>query len=149
MSNLANLVGQATTTGFSVKTLDHNTGYQWDYPLKYADSEIRYQYVYLSEFMDSKLNKSVFFIRSFAGYLTPTVSTVELLCEAEYGYVSMICLKKVPQSDGSQKEGIFVQTIIPAEYINGSYANFLAIVHEVAANADYIEKKFFAGADAN
>ncbi len=149
MSNLATLIGQATQAGFGIKPLDNNAGYQWDYPLKYSESEIRYQYIYLSEFIDSKLNKPVFFIRSFAGYLTPAVNPLELLREAEYGYVSMVCLKIVPQSDGTQKDGIYVQTIIPAEYLNGSYANFLAIVHEIGANADYVEKKFFAGADAN
>ena len=150
MSNLASLIKQATTAGFGIKPLDNNAGYQWDYALKYADSDnLRYQFVYLSEYLDTKINRNVFFIRSFAGHLTPAISSVDLLREAEYGFVSMICLKKMKQADGTEKEGIYVQTVIPQEYINGSYANFLAIVHEIAANADYVEKKFFAGADAN
>ena len=150
MSNLASLIQQATTAGFGIKPLENNAGYQWDYALKYADSEkLRYQFVYLGEYLDPKLNKNVFFIRSFAGHLSPAISSVDLLREAEYGFVSMICLKKTKLSDGTEKEGIYVQTVIPVEYINGNYANFLSIVHEVAANADYIEKKFFAGADAN
>lgn len=152
MSNLASLIEQAAAAGYgkNIKPLDNNAGHQWDYALKYADSEaLRYQYVYLSEYLDPKLNKNVFFIRSFAGHLTPAVSSVDLLREAEYGFVSMICLKKMKQTDGTEKEGIYVQTVIPAEYLNGNYTNFLAIVHEIAANADYVEKKFFAGADAN
>ncbi len=150
MSNLAELIQQAITAGFTIKPLNDNAGYQWDYPLKYADSDtLRYQYVYLSEYLDPKLNKNVFFIRSFAGFMVPPVRAIDLLREAEYGFVSMVCLKKMKQADGTDAEGIYVQTVMPTEYINGNYVNFLAIVHEIGSSADYIEKKFFAGADTN
>jgi hypothetical protein len=54
----------------------------------------------------------------------------------------MVCFKTIPNGQGGQKEALYTQTTIPCAYINDSYDEFMAVVFEVAANADYIEKIF-------
>jgi hypothetical protein len=57
--------------------------------------------------------------------------------------MSMVCLKRIPDGQGGEKEALYTQTAVPCSYIGDSYEEFMALVFEVAANADYIEKIFF------
>ena len=132
-------VDQAVDKGYQVETLDGGI-YMMDYPLDY-DGETRFQRVYLRDWYDEHNKKQTYFVNSYICDYNDSIDLKDILLEAEFGRMSMICLKKIPDDNGGEKEALYVQTAVPTTFINGNYDEFMYVVFEVAANADYITKK--------
>lgn len=143
MSNLKALLLPEIEQGFQIKAYENDL-FGWDYPLKYQDVT-RFQYVYLSEYKDERRQRDYIFIRSFVCEHKPGLDLAGLLREAEYGFMSMICLKPYTTKDGIKTEAVYSQCMLPLDAVQNNKSLFLDVVHEIASNADYIEKKFFGG----
>jgi hypothetical protein len=122
-------VDEAIAKDYKVEALDGGI-YMMDYPLDY-EGETRFQRVYFRDWYDERSKKQTYFINSY-------------ICDYNDGLdlKGIICLKKVPDDNGGEKEALYIQTAVPTTFINGSYDEFMNVVFEVAANADYIAKKF-------
>lgn len=139
-------VDEAIAKGYQVEALDGGI-YMMDYPLDYEE-EVRFQRVYLRDWYDERNKKQTYFINSYICDYNDSLDLKDILFEAEFGRMSMVCLKKIPdEENGGEKEAFYTQTAIPVSYINGNYDEFMLVVFEVAANADYIYKKFNEGED--
>lgn len=147
MSNLKTLLLPEIEKGFNIKAFDENKGFSWDYPLKYEDGT-RFQFLSLSEYHDEKKQKDYIYISSFICEHTPGLDLAGMLREAEYGFMSMVCLKAYTNKDNIKAEGLYIQCLLPLDAALSNNDLFLDVVHEVASNADYIEKKY-TGSDAN
>lgn len=134
------LLAEYITQGYNIKLINEMT-YVWDYGLSYADGNRRFQYVYLGEMTER--GKDHLFIRSLIADFSDKLNAMQLLREAEYGSLSCVCLKLYPKN-GEQVEGVYVQTIFPAELAMQNKGVFIDLVHEVANRADAIEKKYLA-----
>lgn len=143
MSNLKTLLLPEIEQGFQIKAFEDGL-FGWDYPLKYQDAK-RFQYVYLSEYHDEGKSRDYIYIRSFICEHKPGLDLAGLLREAEYGYMSMVCLKPYTTKDGIKTEAFYAQCLLPLEAAQNNKNLFLDVVHEIASNADYIEKKFVGG----
>lgn len=141
MTPVKTFVDMAIAKGFKVDALDGGI-YMMDYPLAYQDGN-RFQRVYLRDWYDERNKKQTYFINSYISDYTRNFDLERILREAEYGRMSMVCLKRIPDGQGGEKEALYTQTAIPVNFINDNYDEFMAVVFEVAANADYIEKIFF------
>jgi hypothetical protein len=140
MKTVKQFVDEAISKGFKIETLDGGI-YIIDYPLSYNDGN-RFQRVYVRDFNDESTKKQSYFINSYICDYTSHIDLARVLREANFGRVTMVCFKTIPNGQGGQKEALYTQTTIPCSYINDSYDEFMAVVFEVAANADYIEKIF-------
>lgn len=132
-------VDEAIANDYKVETLDGGI-YMMDYPLNY-EGETRFQRVYLRDWYDERNNKENYFINSYICDYNDNLDLKDILIEADFGRMAIICLKKVPDDNGGEKEALYAQTAVPTTFINGSYDEFMLVVFEVAANADYIAKK--------
>lgn len=141
MKKAKDFVDEAIAKNYKVDTLDGGI-YMMDYPLAYDDGS-RFQRVYIRDWYDERNKKDTFFINSYIADYTRNFDLERLLREAEFGRMSMVCLKKIPDGQGGEKEALYTQTAVPCTYIGDNYEEFMAAVFEVAANADYIEKIFF------
>jgi hypothetical protein len=141
MKKVKDFVDEAIAKNYKVEALDGGI-YMMDYPLTYQDGT-RFQRVYLRDWHDERNKKDTFFINSFISDYTRNFDLERILREAEFGRMSMVCLKKIPDGQGGEKEALYTQTAVPCSYVGDSYEEFMAVVFEVAANADYIEKIFF------
>lgn len=141
MKKVKDFVDEAIAKNYKVDALDGGI-YMLDFPLVYDDGN-RFQRVYLRDWYDEKNKKDTFFINSYISDYTRNFDLERILREAEYGRMSMVCLKRIPDGQGGEKEALYTQTAVPCKYIGDSYEDFMAVVFEVAANADYIEKLFF------
>jgi hypothetical protein len=63
-----------------------------------------------------------------------------ILREADFGRLTILCIKKMTLEDGSHKEGLYIQSSIPVHFIQENYEEFMKVIFEVAANADYVLK---------
>ena len=142
MKAVKDFIEEAISKGYKVKTLDGGI-YLIDFPLKYQDDN-RYQCVNVRDLFDEHSKKQSYFINSYICDLTTQINLARVLREANYGRLTMICLKSIPDGHGGQKEALFTQTTIPCAYINDDYNEFMSVILETATNADYIEKIFHA-----
>jgi hypothetical protein len=142
MKSVKDFIDEAINNGFKVETLD-NAVYMIDYPLSYAEG-MRYQVVYVRDHFDDSTKKQTYYINSYICEFSSQIDPLIVLREANFGRLSMVCLKNIPDGQGGQKEALYTQCTIPCSYINDDYKEFMSIVFEVASNADYIEKIFFA-----
>ncbi len=142
MKTVINFVDEAIAKGFKIETLEGGI-YIIDYVLSYQEGN-RFQRVYVRDFYDESTKKQSYFIISYICDYTSQIDIARVLREANYGRLTMICLKTIPNGQGGEKEALYTQTTIPCTYINDSYDEFMAVVFEAAANADYIEKIFHA-----
>jgi hypothetical protein len=140
MKAVKDFVEEAMSNGYNVELLDGGI-YRIDYPLTYEDGN-RFQCVYVRDLLDDQTQKQSYFMNSYICDFTSKVNISRVLREANYGKITMICLKSIPDGHGSQKEALYTQTTIPSTYLNDDYNEFMSVVFEVAANADYIEKIF-------
>ena len=140
MKTVKEFVDLAIEKNFKVETLDGGI-YSIDYPLNY-NGVFRYQRVYVRDFYDEQTKKQSYFINSYICDYTSHIDLARVLREANFGRMTVICFKTIPNGNGGDKEALYTQTTIPCIYINDSYEEFMAIVFETAANADYIEKIF-------
>jgi hypothetical protein len=141
MKSVKDFVDEAIKNGYKVETLDGGI-YMLDYPLSYNEGT-RYQRVYLRDWFDDHAKKQTYFINSYICDYTAGLDLARVLREANFGRLTMVCMKNIPDGSGGEKEALYTQTTIPCSYINDSYTDFMAVVFEAAANADYIEKIFF------
>jgi hypothetical protein len=141
MKKVKDFVDEAIAKNYKVDALDGGI-YMMDYPLSYQEGN-RFQRVYLRDWYDERNKKDTFFINSYISDYTRNFDLERILREAEFGRMSMVCLKRIPDGQGGEKEALYTQTAVPCSYIGDSYEEFMALVFEVAANADYIEKIFF------
>ena len=139
MKHIPSLLADSFAKGYNVKLLNENT-YVWDYPLLYNDGSKRFQFVYLGEI--TMLEKEYLHIRSFIADFTDKLNAMQLLREADLCNTSCICLKSYTKADGTQAEGVYVQSVFPAELALQNKEAFINLVHEVANRADAIEKKY-------
>ncbi|MEP7237296.1 MAG: hypothetical protein ABI685_05515 [Ferruginibacter sp.] len=139
MKYIPTLLADKFAEGYNIKLLNENT-YSWDYPLLYNDGSKRLQFVYLGEV--TLVEKDYLYIRSFIADFSDKLNAVQLLREADFGYMSCICLKPYTKADGSQVEGVYAQSLFPAELAMQNKDIFINLVHEVANRADAIEKKY-------
>ncbi|MBK6379735.1 MAG: hypothetical protein IPO01_05510 [Chitinophagaceae bacterium] len=139
MKHIPALLSDSFAKGYNIKLLNENT-YSWDYPLLYKDGSSRLQFVYLGEV--TILEKDYLYIRSFIADFSDKLNAMQLLREADLGYLSCICLKPYTKSDGTQVEGVYAQCVFPVELAQQNKEAFLNVVHEVANRADAIEKKY-------
>ena len=141
MKKVKDFVDEAIAKNYKVDALEGGI-YMLDFPLSYQDGN-RFQRVYVRDWYDERNQKETYFINSYISDYTRNFDLERILREAEYGRLSMVCLKPIPDGQGGQKEALYTQTTVPCKYINDSFDEFMAVVFEVAANADYIEKVFF------
>ena len=139
MKHIPALLADHFAKGYNIKLLNENT-YSWDYPLLYNDGSSRLQFVYLGEV--TILEKDYLYIRSFVADFSDKLNAMQLLREADFGNMSCICLKPYTKSDGTQAEGVYVQSVFPVELALQNKEAFTLLVHEVANRADAIEKKY-------
>lgn len=139
MKHIPALLADKFAQGYNIKLLNENT-YSWDYPLIYNDGSSRLQFVYLGEV--TLLEKEYLYIRSFIAEFSDKLNAMQLLREADYGNMSCICLKPYTKADGTQSEGVYVQSVFPVELALQNKEAFTNLVHEVANRADAIEKKY-------
>lgn len=139
MKYIPALLTEEMAKGYNIKLLNPDT-YCWDYPLIYGDGSKRLQFVYLGEFIERE--KDYLFIRSHITDFDDRLNAVQLLREAELNSLSTVCIKTYTKADGSQVEGVYVQSCFPAALALQNKAAFLDVVHEVANRADAIEKKY-------
>ena|SRR5688572_2370089 len=142
MKKVNEFVAEARANNFKVDELDGGI-FMLDFPLKYGENETRFQRVYLRDWYDERNQKQTYFINSYISDYTRNFDLERILREAEFGRMSMICLKRIPDGQGGEKEALYTQTTVPVSYVNGDYKEFMSIVFEVAANADFVEKLFF------
>lgn len=140
MKYIPTLLADYFTQGYNIKLINEAT-YSWDYPLAYGDGSKRFQYVYLGEMTEKE--KDHLFIRSYIADFSDKLNAIQLLREAELGSLSCVCLKSYTK-DGKQVEGLYVQSIFPAQLAMQNKEVFIDVVHEVANRADAIEKKYLA-----
>lgn len=139
MKHIPSLLADMFAKGFNIKLLNENT-YVWDYPLVYGDGSKRLQYVYLGEV--TLLEKEYLYIRSFIADFSDKLNAMQLLREADYCNMSCICIKPYTKADGTQAEGVYVQSIFPVTVALQNKDAFIDVVHDVANRADAIEKKY-------
>jgi hypothetical protein len=132
-------VDEAINKGYKVEAMDGGI-YMIDYPLDYVNETV-VQRVYLRDWYDERSKKQTYFINSYICDYNDGLNLKDILIEAEFGRMSIICLKRVPDDSGGEKEVLYAQTAVPTTFINGNYNEFMNIVFEVAANADYIARK--------
>jgi hypothetical protein len=141
MKPVKEFVDEAIAKNYKVDALEGGI-YMMDYPLAYQDGN-RFQRVYVRDWYDERNKKQTYFINSYIADYTRNFDLERILREAEFGRMSMVCLKRIPDGQGGEKDALYTQATLPCSYINGSYEEFMAVVFEVASNADYIEKLFF------
>jgi hypothetical protein len=141
MKHIPALLADNFAKGYNIKLLNEST-YVWDYPLVYKDGSSRMQFVYLGEVTLSE--KEYLYIRSFIADFSDKLNAMQLLREAEFCNMSCVCIKPYTKADGSQMEGVYVQSVFPAELALQNKQAFTDMVHEVANRADAIEKKYLA-----
>ena len=139
MKHIPSLLADMFAKGYNIKLLNETT-YVWDYPLAYGDGSKRLQYVYLGEV--TLLEKEYLYIRSFVAEFNDKLNAMQLLREADFGNTSCVCLKPYPKADGTQAEGVYVQSVFPVALALQNKDAFIDVVHEVANRADAIEKKY-------
>ncbi|MEO6540764.1 MAG: hypothetical protein ABIN74_07235 [Ferruginibacter sp.] len=139
MKHIPALLADNFAKGYNIKLLNENT-YVWDYPLLYNDGSNRLQFVYLGEV--TLLEKEYLYVRSFISDFSDKLNAMQLLREAEYGSLSCVCIKPYTKADGTQVEGVYVQSVFPVELASQNKQAFMDLVHEVANRADAIEKKY-------
>ena len=139
MKHIPALLADKFAEGYNIKLLNENT-YSWDYPLLYADGSKRLQFVFLGEV--TLLEKEYLYIRSFIAEFSDKLNAMQLLREADFGNLCCVCLKPYTKADGTQAEGVYVQSIFPVEIALQNKNAFIDVVHEVANRADAIEKKY-------
>ncbi len=139
MKHIPALLADNFAKGYNIKLLNENT-YVWDYPLLYADGSSRLQFVYLGEI--TVLEKEYLYIRSFVAEFNDKLNAMQLLREADFCNMSCVCIKAYTRADGTQLEGVYVQSFFPAELAMQNKQAFTNLVHEVANRADAIEKKY-------
>jgi len=142
MKKVSEFVAEARANNYKVDELDGGI-FMLDFPLKYGENETRFQRVYLRDWYDERNQKQTYFINSYISDYTRNFDLERILREAEFGRMSMICLKKIPDGQGGEKEALYTQTTVPVNYINSDYKEFMNLVFEVASNADFVEKLFF------
>ena len=140
MKYIPALLAEYFTQGYNIKLINETT-YSWDYPLVYGDGGKRFQYVYLGEMTEKE--KDHLYIRSYIADFSDKLNAMQLLREAELGSLSCVCLKPYIK-DGKKVEGLYVQSIFPAQLAMQNKDVFITVVHEVANRADAIEKKYLA-----
>jgi hypothetical protein len=141
MKTVKDFVDEAIAKNYKVDALDDGI-YMIDYPLAYQDGN-RFQRVYVRDWYDERNKKQTFFINSYISDYSRNFDLERILREADFGRMSMVCLKRISDGQGVEKEALYTQTAVPSSYIGDSYEEFMAVVFEVASNADYIEKLFF------
>ncbi len=141
MKSSKDFMEEASNKGLKVESFDNGV-YMIDYPLKYEDL-VRYQRVYIRDWFDDYNKKQTYYINSYICDLSPQLDLARILREANFGRLTMVCIKSIADGQGGQKEALYTQTTIPCSYINNDYNEFMAVVFETASNADYIEKIFF------
>lgn len=140
MKHIATLLADSFAKGYNIK-LQNTETYVWDYPLSYADGTKRFQYIHLSE--TTVQEKEFLFIRSYIADFSDKLNAMQLLREAgNFCSQSCVCLLPYTKSDGTQAEGVYVQSYFPMPLALQNKDAFIDVVHEVAVRADYIEKKF-------
>ncbi len=139
MKHIPTLLADKFAEGYNIKLLNENT-YVWDYPLLYGDGSKRMQYVYLGEV--TLLEKEYLYIRSFIADFSDKLNATQLLREADYCTMSCVCIKPYTKSDGTQSEGVYVQSVFLAALALQNKDAFIDVVHDVANRADAIEKKY-------
>lgn len=129
--------------------------YSLDVPFKKTkDNIIRRQWVYISigknvaKTEDGDQDEDIYDIHSQCSELNNIhLDQLDVLQEAQYGFYSMICIRKqVSESDEEPKSAVYVQSGPLLKHCN-SYDMFKFIVFEVASNADYLEEKYNKGKD--
>jgi len=141
MKTAKDFIDEAISKNYKVDTLEGGI-YMIDFPLSYSEGN-RFQRVYVRDWYDERNKKQTFFINSYISDYTRNFDLERILREAEYGRLSMVCLKPISDGQGGTKEALYTQTTVPVSFINDNYEAFMSVVFEVAANADYIEKLFF------
>ncbi len=139
MQHIPALLADSFAKGYNIKLLNEGT-YVWDYPLVYNDGSKRLQFVYLGEV--TLLEKDYLYIRSFVAEFSDKLNAMQLLREADFCNTSCVCIKAYTKADGTQVEGVYVQSIFPAEIALQNKQAFADVIHEVANRADAIEKKY-------
>ena len=139
MKHIPALLADNFAKGYNIKLLNENT-YVWDYPLLYNDGSSRLQFVYLGEV--TVLEKEYLYVRSFVAEFSDKLNAMQLLREADFCNMSCVCIKLYTKADGTQVEGVYVQSFFPAELALQNKEAFTLLVHEVANRADAIEKKY-------
>ncbi|MFT3827068.1 MAG: hypothetical protein QM731_24295 [Chitinophagaceae bacterium] len=139
MQHIPALLSEYFEKGYNIKLVNEKT-YMWDYPLVYNDGSRRLQIVYLSEFTENE--KEYLYIRSHLADFSDNLNAMQLLREAELCSLSAVCLKKYPRPDGTEVEGVYVQSFFPVNLALQNKEAFMQVVHEVANRADAIEKKY-------
>jgi hypothetical protein len=140
MKTVKDFVDEAFANKFKVEALDSGI-YIIDYPLSYQEGT-RFQRVFVRDRNDDPTKKQSYFINSYICDITPAIDLAQVLREANFGRLTTPCIKKISDEKGGEKESLYTQTTIPCNYINDDYKEFMAIVFECAANADYLEKLF-------
>jgi len=139
MKYIPTLLADYFSKGYNIKLLNENT-YSWDYPLVYPDGSKRFQYVYLGEVTEQE--KEYLFIRSHIADFDDKLNAVQLLREANLCNQGCVCLRTYTRTDGTQVEGVYVQSYFPVTLALQDKEAFISLVHEVANRADAIEKKY-------
>lgn len=139
MKHIPTLLADSFAKGYNIKLLNEST-YVWDYPLVYKDGSNRLQFVYLGEVTMNE--KDYLYIRSFVADFSDQLNAMQLLREADFCNTSCVCLKPYTKADGTQTEGVYVQSVFPAEIALQNRQAFADVIHEVANRADAIEKKY-------
>jgi hypothetical protein len=139
MKYIPTLLADIFSKGYNIKLLNTDT-YSWDYPLVYNDGTKRMQFVYLGE--TTLLEKEYLFIRSHVADFNDKLNAMQLLREASLCSQTSVCLMPYTKADGTQVEGVYVQSYFPAALAVQNKEAFMDVVHEIANRADAIEKKF-------
>jgi hypothetical protein len=139
MKHVPGLLADMFAKGYNIKLLNDST-YVWDYPLAYGDGSKRFQFVYLGE--ATLYEKEYLYIRSFIADFSDKLNAMQLLREADLCNTSCVCLKSYTKADGTQSEGVYVQSLFPVPLALQNKDAFIDLVHEIANRADAIEKKY-------
>jgi len=140
MKHLPTLLADFISKGYPIKLINETT-YLWDYALRYNnDGANRWQRVYLGEITEN--DRDLLFIRSHIADFSDQLSPIQLLREANFLSLGSICLKKYTKSDGTEVEGVYTQCIFPVYLAQQHPDEFLKVVHEIANQADFIEKTY-------
>lgn len=132
---------------YNTKFEDRGNGlFKVDVPLKYPDGIWRYQMVWGRIQKGYAKGKDVFYFQSRCGEIVRGVDLFALLREGSLGIYTMLSVINETKADGSTCDMVYIQASPIVEWTN-NYDYIKFVITEVASVADFLEKKYFGGAD--
>jgi hypothetical protein len=128
----------AKENGFPIEEFDNHM-YAIHFPLQFED-EIKTQTIYFRDWFDDHFDRQTYYINTYLCDISSKIDPYLILREADFGRLTILCIKKMTLEDGSHKEGLYIQSSIPVHFIQENYEEFMKVIFEVAANADYVLK---------